>query len=167
MPAALIRQTIAQWAAPESGRETERHKSRTRNQSGKSTSNNPLTQRHEQLLPKTPLNPLTTSTLLISKEKMGAVRGKNRGVPNRWSGLMAPGGKNRRLEVTCRTRLLRRAGIWEEHCRRWRSGGLSQRPAGDRRWGNRGKKEKKMPVGARWARVGPGINFLFCRKKLR
>jgi len=33
--------------------------------------------------------------------------------------------------------------------------------------GNWGKKEKKMPVGARWARIGPGINFLFCRKKLR
>ena len=65
---------------------------------------------------------------------------------------MAPGGKNRRLEVTCRTRLLRRAGIWEEHCRRWRSGGLSQRPAGDRRWGEPGKEGEKD---ARGCAVGP------------
>ncbi|PAN07222.1 hypothetical protein PAHAL_1G319500 [Panicum hallii] len=69
LPAALIRQTIAQWAAPKSGREPERNKLRTRNQSGTSISNNPIIQRHEQLLPKTPLNPLTTSTLLISKKR--------------------------------------------------------------------------------------------------
>jgi hypothetical protein len=39
---------------------------------------------------------------------------------------MAPGGKFRRGEVTCRTRLVRRVGTWEEHCRD--GGGLAGLP---------------------------------------
>ena len=40
--------------------------------------------------------------------------------------------------------------------RRWRPGGLSRRVTvlG-------GRRKEKVPVGARWARIGPGLNFLF------
>jgi len=150
LPAALIRQTIAQWAAPESGREPERHKLRTRNQSGKSTSNNPLTQRHEQLLPKTPLNPLTTSSpqpYSYQKKRWGLFGEKIEAYqidgPGLWPREVNSGGGKSPVERGCCGEL----GLGRSTAATvaaWRVVA-----AGDRPWG------KKEGEGARGCAVGP------------